>query len=215
MRIYAISGLGADQRVFDFLNLKHELIPLEWIEVYHHESLKDYALRLSQRIDTESEFALMGVSFGGLVAIEISKVLHPKRTILISSIETREELRLIYRGIGKWGLLKRLPNRAFNLPRKVAHFLFGAKNKKLLNAILDDTDLSFVKWAINELLIWKNEEHINNRIRIHGTNDKLLSCKDSNQTHFIKGGEHFMIVDKAKEISEIINSELNDYPMSL
>ncbi|MGB0839278.1 MAG: hypothetical protein ACPGXL_04005 [Chitinophagales bacterium] len=32
MKLYGISGLGADQRVFQYLNLDCELIPLDWIE---------------------------------------------------------------------------------------------------------------------------------------------------------------------------------------
>tara|TARA_R110000868_G_scaffold37111_5_gene131392 strand:+ start:15373 stop:16023 length:651 start_codon:yes stop_codon:yes gene_type:complete len=212
LKIYGISGLGADKRVFDFLNLDNPLIPVEWIEPIENESLKDYSERLSKVIDTKSDFALVGVSFGGLVAVEISKVLKPRLTILISSAETRNELRPVCRGFGKIGLLKKLPREMFDPPRSIAKFLFGTDNKKLLNSILDETDLKFAKWAVNELVKWDNQDRIENVVRIHGTSDKLIPWKSSDKVELIENGEHFMIVDRADEISKVINEKIKNAP---
>lgn len=210
MKLYGISGLGADKRVFDFLNLDYPLIPIEWIEPFDNENLKDYSIRLSKMIDINSDFALIGVSFGGLVAVEISKVLDPRLTILISSAETKNELRPIYRSVGKIGLINSIPIKLFNPPRNIAKFVFGTNNKKLLNSILDDTDLRFAKWAVNELVNWDNLDRIENVIRIHGTKDKLIPCNGSDKVELINNGEHFMIVDKAEEVSEIINEKIRN-----
>ncbi|OAN62538.1 hypothetical protein A8B79_03035 [Balneola sp. EhC07] len=211
MKIYGISGLGADKRVFDFLNLDYPLIPVEWIEPIENETLKDYSIRLSKIIDRNSDFALVGVSFGGIVAVEISKILEPRLTILISSAETKNELRPIYRSVGKTGLLNSLPDKLFDPQRNIAKFIFGTNNKILLNSILDDTDLSFAKWAINELVNWSNLDRIENIVRIHGTNDKLIPWSGSGKVELIDNGEHFMIVDRADEISEIINKKIKTY----
>jgi len=208
LKIYEISGLGADKRVFDFLSLDTPLTPIEWIKPKENESVKDYSIRLSKVIETNSGFALIGVSFGGLVAIEMSKVLHPKVTILISSAETKHELRNIYRFIGKTGLLKKLPKEVFDPPRNVAKYIFGADNHKLLNAIIDDTDLYFAKWAVNELVCWQNTEYLDNIVRIHGAKDKLIPWRGEGKGELIDKGEHFMIVDKAAEISRIINEKI-------
>ena len=205
MKIYGISGLGADERVFKYLNLKHEIIPLAWIKHDKNELLEHYAKRLAAKIDTNEDFGILGVSFGGLVAVEISKILNPKVTILISSVETKNELSFLIKGLGKMNVVKYLPSKLFNPPKKIAHFLFGTDNKELLNKILDDTDLDFTKWAVNELLNWKNTTTLSSIIKISGTNDKLMSPTKANNTILIEKGEHFMIVDKAKEISDVIN----------
>ncbi|GAB5466057.1 MAG: hypothetical protein Kapaf2KO_14930 [Candidatus Kapaibacteriales bacterium] len=210
MKIYGISGLGADKRVFDYLDLEHPLIPIEWIEPKTGESLKDYSHRLSKAIDLDSEFALLGVSFGGLVAIEISKQLNPKMTIIISSIKKKNDLRCIYQIVGKLGLLKLLPKSLFSPPKFIAKYVFGANNKKLLYSILDDTDLNFAKWAVSRLLGWDNEDKIKNLLHIHGSKDKLIPLKNANKVEIIKEGEHFMVVDKAREISEKINHHLQN-----
>ena len=209
MRLYGISGLGADKRVFKYLTLDCELIPIEWIEPREGESIEKYSIRFSELINKEEKFGIIGVSFGGLIAVEISKRFKPVLTILISSAETKKELRTIYRIIGKSKLLKLMPQFLFDPPRIIANWVFGAKKKKLLNQILDDTDLKFAKWAVNELANWKNNENITNpKLKIGGTNDKLIPpIRDKNQ-RLIEKGEHFMIVDRADEISQIINEEI-------
>jgi len=208
VKLYGISGLGADKRVFERLTLECEFIPIDWIQPLENESIEDYSKRLSTVIDQENDYGILGVSFGGLIAVEISKVLKPKLTILISSAETRDYLRSIFRGIGKIGITSLLPSRIFDPPRAIAHFIFGTNEKDLLNNILNDTDLDFAKWAVNELLNWKNTQRLERVLQISGTNDKLISPKKDKKTHLIKGGEHFMIVDRAEEISQIINQEI-------
>ena len=109
MKIYAISGLGADARVFNYLSLDIEIIPLEWITPISDESIEHYAERLSDKINKEEPFYLLGVSFGGIVATEISKITRPIATILISSAEVKAELRWIYGLIGKLNIIPLLP----------------------------------------------------------------------------------------------------------
>lgn len=210
MKIYAISGLGADKRVFERLHLNHEIIHLDWLIPAPNEQLTSYAKRLSAAINTHEDFVILGVSFGGLVAVEISKLLNPKACILISSAETHWELRKLFRLIGKIGLLKLIPTKLFKPPKQIAHFLFGAENKATLNNILDDTDLDFVKWASTRLCEWANEQKIKSCIKIAGTKDKILPPSKDINTILIHNGEHFMIYDKANEVSHIINEKLKE-----
>lgn len=212
MKIFAISGLGADKRVFEYLTLEHELVPVEWITPKNKETIVDYSIRLIEKygIENENNYGILGVSFGGLIATEISKLTNPKLTILISSVETKSELNGLIKLAGKSRLIELIPEKLLNPPKAIAHFMFGTDKKELLNSILDDTDLNFTKWAIRELMNWKNQTRLSNLIKIGGSKDKLLPPKGEN-TILIEQGEHFMIVDKAKEISEIINEKLSNY----
>ena len=209
MKIYGISGLGADKRVFQFLNLEYEFIPIDWIDPLKNESIAEYSKRFSSVIDTSEKFCVLGVSFGGLIAVEISKFLKPELTILISSAETRKEIPLIYRFLGKTKIVKIIPAKLLNPPRWIAKILFGTKKVTLLNEILNDTDLKFTKWAVQELFAWKNDQRVENVLKITGTKDKLIPQKPNENIAFIKGGGHLMIIDNAKEVSEIINKEIN------
>jgi hypothetical protein len=79
--------------LYKYLQLPNcNIIPVTWISPLKKETLPEYALRLSQQIDTSQPFVLIGVSFGGMCAIEISKKLNPLQTILISSSKVSTEL---------------------------------------------------------------------------------------------------------------------------
>jgi hypothetical protein len=210
MKVYAISGLGADERVFVDLeldvDLKCELVHLNWIKPLKNESITSYALRLSKGIDQSEEYGILGLSFGGLVTVEISKVLKPKFTILLSSVEVRLELPSLFRLAGNIGILKLIPSAFFHIPIFVATWLFGTQKRELLNLILKDADLKFYKWSINELVSWKNTSRLKNCFKIEGEKDKLLPPTGDERSVVIKGGQHLMIMDKAEEISALVNN---------
>ena len=209
MKIFAISGLGADERVFNYLTLEHKLVPILWLKPKNKEPIIDYSKRLVEKygLKNKEDFGILGVSFGGLIATEISKLIKPKLTILISTVETNDELTGLIKLAGKTKVIELIPKSFLNPPKSVAHFMFGTNKKELLNSILDDTDLYFTKWAIRELMNWKNQTRLQNLIKIGGSKDKLLPPKGEN-TILIEQGEHFMIVDKAEEISKIINEKV-------
>ncbi|MGH1339508.1 MAG: alpha/beta hydrolase [Aureispira sp.] len=207
MRAYCISGLGADERVYEVLTLDYELVHLPWIPPLQKETLASYALRLGEGIDRTAPFVIIGVSFGGLIAVELAKVVLPQKVLLISSIEIYQELSWVYRGIGKLGIVGWIPVFCFNLPFWFARFFFGTKNP-LLQAILRDSDPAFTRWAIQALLTWKNKERPINSLVISGEKDLLLSSQQPD--YLIKQGHHFMIVDRAEELSCIINKEALD-----
>ena len=204
MKIYAISGLGADERVFKFLDLNYELVPLNWIENKKNETIESYSKRLAQKIDTSEDFIVLGLSFGGLIATEMNKFLNPKTTILISSIETKNELPLIYKVGGKLNFTKLIPDNLLTKSNQFVEFLFGTKKKKLLNNIITESNPIFSKWALNALLTWQNTTRIKNVLKISGSKDKLFP--PSKNAIIIEKGTHFMIVDKAQEVSKLINS---------
>jgi len=83
------------------------------------------------------------------------------------------------------------------------------KSKQLLDAILNDTDLNFTKWAVNELVVWNNRQPLKNVLKISGDADKVIPPKKKAEIKLINGGGHFMIVDNAEEISQIINEKVS------
>ncbi len=209
MKLYCISGLGADRRVFDRLSVHAELTHLDWIEPLPDEPLTAYAMRLATDIDQDEPYAIAGLSFGGLIATEIAHRLNPVATILISSAATKAELPSIYRLFGGTGIPKVMPEFMFDLPSGFAAFLFGTDEKEMLDAILEDTDHGFVKWAITELTTWQNDTVPERVFRIHGDHDKVIPAPAGQEYDLIKDGGHFAIVDRAEAVSTAINRILS------
>ena len=80
-----LSGLGADKRVFDFLDLSdYSIYHITWIIPLPRESMAEYAFRLLPQITSDNP-VLIGVSFGGMIALEIAKLISVEKVILISS----------------------------------------------------------------------------------------------------------------------------------
>lgn len=127
--------------------------------------------------------------------------------ILISSVEISDELPKTYLTIGKTGILNLIPDAFIKPPSFISGFLFGAINKDLLKKIIRDTDPLFIRWALDKIVTWKGSSNTIKPIRIHGTRDRLIPLKGD--AIKIKDGGHFMIVDKANEISTTVNKVIN------
>jgi len=208
-KIYVFSGLGVDRRVFaniDFKNLDVEFI--DWIEPLKNEDIKAYAKRISQSIKANNPI-LIGLSFGGILAIEISKIINTEKVILIASAKTKNELPKVYRCAGKFKLNKLVPILILKQSNFITNWFFGIKAKSeniMLKNILKNTDPVFLKWAINEIVNWKNELIPEKYIHIHGDKDKIIPIKNIKADFIIKNGGHFMTVNKSKEIEKIIQA---------
>ena len=207
MKGYGTGGLGADERAFKHVTLTHEFFPVTWIKNEPGEQLSSYALGLQKQIDTNKPFALLGVSFGGIVAQELCKFIKAPKLILILTIQDQWELRQIYRLVGRLKLVKLIPSFIFKLPFWLAKMVFST-NSALPGDILRDTDESFVKWALDKTLTWQSSLIKMDAIRIYGTKDRLFPILPNKGGHRITNGGHFMIVDEAITISKIINKEL-------
>jgi hypothetical protein len=211
MKLYTISGLGADHRVFDQLHLDCPVEHLPWLNPKKKEDIALYAQRMASQISNTGPIGIMGVSFGGLIAVEMSKRLKPQLTILISSVETKNELPRLYRFLGMTRIIPRIPHFFFVPPKRLMHWVFGAKNKDLLSEILNDADTRFTRWALHALCSWRNQQLLSNpALRIGGSQDKLLPPRYTGEASILAGGKHFMIVDRANEISGLINSRFAD-----
>jgi pimeloyl-ACP methyl ester carboxylesterase len=90
--IYFVSGLGADERVFRLLKFEgYQPVHLHWVAPQAGESIADYAQRLSTQIKSDCPI-IIGLSFGGMIAVEIGKHISVEKVILISSVKTTSEI---------------------------------------------------------------------------------------------------------------------------
>lgn len=208
--LFLLSGLGADERVYSHLDLSgYKLNFIKWIPPLKNESMQQYSSRLLEQIPSPNP-VLIGVSFGGMIAVEIGKQISTTKIILISSAQTRCDLPFNGGLLIKLKLHRILPLGLFQKIRFLMFWLFGVtaeSDKKLLKAILDDADNHFSNWAIDKIITWNNDIALDNVIHIHGTADRMLPFKHA--TYTIANGGHFMVVNKAAEISSIVRKELS------
>jgi pimeloyl-ACP methyl ester carboxylesterase len=215
MNIYFLSGLGADKRVFSKIRLdeRFSVHHLDWIQPLKDESISDYAARLAVKIDTTQPFQLVGLSFGGIIASEISNIIHPAQIILISSIPTGRPVSKFNHGLIKFLLLSPLAAPILKSANSLTYKFFGADTpelKSLLKQILHDTDSKFLKWAVVQMSSWNRKEKAANLFHIHGTADNLIPIKLVNPDVRIEGAGHLMVYAQAEQISSLLNKKLGD-----
>lgn len=209
--VYILSGLGADKRVFKNINLTgYNVTHLEWIQPMHDEPVEAYATRIRAGIHAPLP-VLIGLSFGGIMAIEIAKQMPVEKVIIISSVKNKNEIPWYMRWAGTLRLHKIIPASMLKKPRPLLYWLFGTytqSDQAQLQQILHDTDNSFLRWAMDVIVHWKQRNTLPGICHIHGTHDRIFPYRYMHCHHTIKGGGHFMVLDKAVEVTRILQEEL-------
>ena len=206
--IYCISGLAADHRLFGNLSIPgYQLVQLPWVSYTREDNMASYAQKMIKGITGERAI-IIGLSFGGMLSVEIAK-LHPGwKIFIVSSAKTSAELGY-NSSLLRWVSDKELiPAALFNIPHFLSLYRLGAHTpaeKKLLRAVIRDGDAAFTRWSINTLLNWNNQSYPDNITHIHGTNDKVILSGNVQPDHWIEGGSHIMIYNRAAEVGKIIS----------
>lgn len=209
--IYCISGFGADERVFSKLDFKdYDVHFIEWLYPLENETIEWYAKRMSEKILHENP-VLIGLSFGGIMCIEIAKIITTKKIIIISSVKTFREMPLWMRVSGKLKLDRIFPLKSFSFIEPIENYNLGIENKdelKLVKEYRKNIQQQYTDWATHQIINWKNEWVPENLYHIHGAKDHIFPIKNIKADYVIKDGGHFMIMNRAEKINKIINDIL-------
>ncbi|MBC7950110.1 MAG: alpha/beta hydrolase [Chitinophagaceae bacterium] len=206
-KVYFISGLGADKRVFSFLDLSFcEPVYIDWIPPEKNETLENYATRLRGLID-EPKPTIVGISFGGMLATEMAKRDPSINAILMASSKTASEIPRYLKAARYFPFFNWVPPGLLKRSTYLVKQMVGRNDpdqKRILLDIIRDSDMLFVKWAMNAILRWKNTEVPGNIIHIHGTADRILPYRLVHSDYTIQGGSHVLPMDQHAEISALL-----------
>ncbi len=209
--------MGANKDLFsNQRDAGFEMEVLEWITPHAQESIEDYSERLAKSIDTNEEFILAGVSFGGIIAVEIAKKLNPLKTILISSVPTYQEYPLILKFFSSIPLYKMTPESAYSntLVQKFILHSMGLQTdqgKKIFLDMLKNSNIQFIQWAIHSLIKWRNKTIPSALMRIHGENDRVFPISKIKDACCIPGG-HSIILEDAENVNNILRTLIENTP---
>ncbi len=212
--IYLIPGVGANDKIFQNLDLHgYEIVHLKWPKHKKDESLTTYVKKLLPQIKKDTQPILIGMSFGGIVAVELAKLINPYKTIIISSIKSHKErpLKLMFLNSVKFHRL--ISGRLVVRFRFWMQLLLGRLSRpdfELIEDMLRTINVEFNEWAVDQVIHWRNDDIPENLVHIHGDDDKIFPAFYVHDYHRIKGGTHFMVVNRAKEISKIIRREIRN-----
>jgi pimeloyl-ACP methyl ester carboxylesterase len=211
--IYFVSGLGADARVFRLLKIEgYQPVYIHWLDPERGESIEHYAQRLTQQIKSERPI-IVSLSFGGMIAVEIAKQIEVEKVIIISSAKDKFEIPLYFK-MFRWLPIHRVfPFKSLlwaGYPLIDWFFsLESSDERQLLKAILLDTDANFVRWAFDKVITWNNELIPDRLHHIHGKGDRIFPIRFVEANVVIPKSGHFMIMNRAAEISELLKKMMS------
>ncbi len=209
--IYCISGFGADERVFSNLQFGNNSVHfIKWLTPLKKETIEAYAGRMSEAIPADAPI-LIGLSFGGIMCIEIAKLIKTHQVILISSIKSFHEMPLWMRLAGKSKINQFLPVKSYKALEPLQNYNLGIENDdelKLVREYRNKISQRYTDWSIHQILNWKNEWQPQNLVHIHGGKDHIFPIKNIKADYIIADGGHFMIMNRAEQINPIIKTIL-------
>jgi esterase/lipase len=221
-KLYLIPGFLTDKTIYkNFLDDERlDCEVLEFITTNSAvETIEEYAKRLSNKIDSSRPFSLLGTSFGGILAIEISKFVEPQSIIFVSSVKNYDEMNPLMHFEKSSALLDYIPSKlvkraietGYDLGIKVVPTLKQIDNKEI-SEMIHSINGRLEKWIIKKINTWKGENKIENFLHLHGDKDNVFPIKNIKNYELIKGGNHNMIISRSEEIIEKVVEFLEDKP---
>lgn len=216
LTIYCLPGQGADRRQFERIDFPsdYRIVYLEYGMPEKGQSMNSFAHTLVSQIDTTECFALLGVSLGGMLCVELNDYVRPEYTILISSAKTSLELPKTYRFQQKIPLYKIVPKRLIRGSAILLQPLVEKdtrKEKETFKAMIQSKDALYMKRTVAMIIEWDRIETNANIIHIHGNEDHTLPLANIDKPQIIiDGGSHMMILTQAESLNQELSYLFNE-----
>jgi len=211
-KIFLIAGLGADTRLYNNIDLgDNDVTPVDWIEPNEIDTLETYAQKLIHQYFITDNSVVIGVSLGGMLAVEIAKQVKLNKAILISTIKNIDEAPWYFSFFKTVPVHKLISGRMLG---KLGYFIkpfFGHMDEHdawLFHDMVQKSSPKFLKWAIDAALKFNNQVVLPNVYHLAGDKDLIFNYKNIKDPIVIKGGTHIMVFDKAKQINKILKDIL-------
>ncbi len=213
LHVYFFPGLSVDSRVYSRLELNDsiEVTFLEWDMPDEGETMASYASRYRSQIDTTEAYAFVGLSLGGMVAIELAEIMKPAECVLISSAVCRDDLPGRYRVLESIPLYKVVNGKVLALTSMVLPYIIPIDHSgaHLYGDMVRQYDALMFQRQVHMLIHWDRQTTCINYVHIHGSKDKIIPYKKQAKIDFlIRGGGHKMLMTHAEEINLILKQVL-------
>jgi hypothetical protein len=136
---------------------------------------------------------------------EIAKIKPVRKTIIISSVKSKNEFPIRMKLVKNTKVYKLIPTSLFSNVEYLLKFGIGERVKErleLYKMYLSVNDVQYLDWAIKNVLIWNRTEIDEQVVHIHGDKDDVFPIGNIKKCIVVKGGTHAMILFKSKWMNE-------------
>lgn len=225
-RIVLLPGLGADPRIFDRQQryFGNDLECPDWLQPGINESSDDYARRWAEKLlpapgDTRPLF-LGGVSFGGMVAMQMAQHLRPEAIILLGSCRSTtakpprwQVARKVSDLIPRW-LFGRSFLAAAGLWVSILDQMDGP-HRSVMIAMSADSDPDLIRWGGHACADWAFDESTIPDFppvhQIHGRLDAIIPLHPGDPDSVIPDGRHIIHFSHPETVNRYIMDVIRHY----
>lgn len=208
-RLYLVPGLGADERLFaPQMGLPLDVRVLPWLKPQRGEDVAGYAARMAEGIDPSAPFLLAGVSFGGVVALEMARIAPPRALVLISSCRTPEAIPIWYRGA--WAMSSFCPPAMLKSLMLHSPFVWHAFEpmtppvKRLFIDMLEQSCPHLIAAGMAMLMRWRGTAIRTPIHQIHGEQDGILPASMCRADCLIPEAGHLANLTHAPAVNDCL-----------
>lgn len=215
-RIVLFSGLALPPRFLwaQQAGLRGVITP-PWRRPLADESLAEHAARVAADLQATPDLEgaedlwLGGVSFGGMLALEVARRVPCNGVLMISSCRAGSQLApWLQAGLAS---AARLPDRALRAALAVAPLGIRVtgrpdrRERRFLLSLVPHVDLAFARWGAKAILAWCFEGRLKVPVyHLHGTEDHLIPLGRVHPTAVVREAGHAMNVTHAALVNDWI-----------
>lgn len=210
MPLVLLPGLGTNAQLFSLQRMAFpELVVPPWIAPQWSETLPDYARRMAESLTISGPCIVGGVSFGGLVALEMSRHLDVRGCVLISSLKCSAEKPLWVRlGTPCAWLLPPHTDRALSAigwaTLKCCGRWLPARAKGVCQH-LSKTSSPLLPWAARATVRWRAAGDWPCPIfQIHGAADPIFPLRFVHPDRVVPGGGHLLTLSHPFVVNDFL-----------
>lgn len=192
--IYLLPGMGADRRMYPApWSELPDCHVIEWPPYFGEPSLSAVAAAIASRHSFDQETWIVGSSLGGMIAVEIAKLVPLKGVILIGSARSPNEI----------GPLLRLLTPLIDMtPLAFLQQLAGKAPSELIQ-MFSASDPAFIRAMCRGIFRWEGLTDPALRLhRIHGRHDLVIPPPEQ-ADHLLNGG-HLIAMTHAEECVDYV-----------
>ncbi len=206
-KLILFPGMTPGRRIFQKLAPQLESFEvIDWIAPVCATSISEYAVELIAEYGIDATCDLVGVSFGGMVAQEVARLLGSPLCFVVSSAGSSSEFSLTQR------LLARLPQAG----DQAILTTVGAVAKRWPSSIssmgtvrarkFQGQNGDWFRWAASAALRWRPAPYDQaGVVRIHGDRDRTFPHAVQHADILISGAGHMLALTHSSELARAIH----------
>ena len=211
--IILLPGLNGDARVFGPQAAAFPSLTIaRWLKPGESESLAAYAERLAHVLDPGRPCVIGGVSFGGVVALEMSRHLQARACLLIASTRDVDGLPAAVRLLRPIAAV--VPPIALTLGIRcgAASTASAAPGFHRGLARLTPAEFAFRRWALQALLTWRVGRAPGCPVvQIHGQHDATFAASRTKADLILPHAGHLLTLTHADQVNNFIRSAIGGF----